>query len=164
MQSRPVNLWLDSLEYSVCKKSDGEVYIDSVAFYQPKMALVVYSDSNTCSSCAMKGMFRWFEVLDTLRARYNSDIVTYFIFSPKTRQLEEFRQTSRNALFEHPIFIDTCGVFLRQNPHIPADNRMHTFLLDSKRDILLVGSPLGNHTIRSMFYKIVDDSLNMHGK
>lgn len=161
LQSKPIDLCLDSMQYYVYRTKPTS-YSDSATFYTGKMALVVYSDSNVCSPCLVKSMHLWLEILDTVKDRYGDELRTYFIFTPRREQLNELKHEIRTSLFEHPVFIDTTNVFYRHNQHIPKDERLHTFLLDKKRNVLLAGSPLMSEPLRKMFYEVVDKEITTY--
>ena len=55
--------------------------------------------------------------------------------------------------------MDTLGVFIDDNKHIPHHPDMHTFLLDEDNNVLLVGNPLENEKIEEMFWQIVEEKL-----
>lgn len=58
-----------------------------------------------------------------------------------------------------PIYVDTLGVFNRNNRHIPSNPELHTFLLDSNGYVLLVGNPLENEKIEKLFWQILEEKL-----
>ena len=54
--------------------------------------------------------------------------------------------------FNHPIYIDSLGVFEKDNPHIPADDLYHIIMLNKNNDVILVGYPLFNPKIEKCFF------------
>lgn len=159
LQSKKIDLCIDSMQYYVSKPKCGEE-IDSSLLYTSNMALVIYSDTSVCSSCTVKGMYRWFEILDNIKEEYGNFVKVYFIFSPLKKDINELKISLKTSLFEYPVFIDTANVFSRHNKHLPNDKRMHSFLLDKERNVVLVGSPLNNISIRELFYQIVSNYYN----
>ena len=59
----------------------------------------------------------------------------------------------------HPMYIDSTNVFINTNPHIPAEEMFHVFLLNEKDSIVLVGNPLFNPQIEDLLIKQVDDRM-----
>ena len=83
----------------------------------------------------------------------------YFIFSPSTEELANIRLSLSASRFYHPIYVDTSGIFIRENPHLPHNPLFHTFLLDEDNRVVLVGNPLENEKIEELFWKIVKERL-----
>lgn len=162
MQSAPIDLCTDSLLYYTYNLDNNSLILTSCSYSNDNISLVVYSDSNTCSSCAVKSMYRWFELLDTIDSKYGDELKVYFVFAPQKGEMHTLCQSIEASLFDYPIFIDTTNVFKRRNKHLPENPRMHTFMLDRKRNVILVGSPLDNESIRKLFFKIANDSI-LHG-
>lgn len=157
MQSVPFELCLDSMLYYSINTNNSD--IDSISFYDKNIALIVYLDSKSCSPCAIKGMYRWFELLDTIKLKYENELKVYFMFAFPKDDLHNLYRSIETSSFDYPIFIDTTNVFKRRNKHLPENPRMHTFMLDRKRNVILVGSPLDNESIRKLFFKIANDSI-----
>jgi hypothetical protein len=114
------------------------------------MRMIVWFDSLGCSSCQINRMHEW------------SDIVLYansigkvfdpvFIFSPKAADLHTVRIALRTAFFEYPVYIDESHLFPKNNPQIPADNRMHTFLINADNQVVLAGNPLNNEPLWELY-------------
>lgn len=57
------------------------------------------------------------------------------------------------------VYVDTLGLFAKQNPYLSSNTIMHTFLLDEDNNVLLVGNPLENEKIEEMFWQIVEEKL-----
>jgi len=51
----------------------------------------------------------------------------------------------------YPLLIDTLNQFVIDNNLPPFDNRFHTFLLDTKNKIILIGSPLSNNQLKNLY-------------
>lgn len=156
MQSTPIDLCLDSLQYYI-PESDNQADIDSVSFYQRKTSLVVYTDSSACSSCTLKSMYHWLGFLDEIRKRYGEGMAVYFIFSPKKTQMYDFNNALQTLYLEYPVFIDTANVFLRHNAHIPSNKSCHIFLIDQDGWVKLVGSPQHNLKMKELLFEISDE-------
>lgn len=160
IQSKPIDLCIDSL-YRYCTNesanSEHGLVVDSVNV--DRLSLVIYSDETVCSSCAVKGMYVWNEVIDSTKNRYGDSLPFYFIFTPEKEQLVDLKIALSRSGFDYPVYIDTLGVFKQRNRHIPENRLLHTFLLDDDKNVVLVGSPLNNNIIMQMFYQIADSCL-----
>ena len=150
MQNRHVILSLDSMDYRNIEKKIMEK--------QPVLKLVVYSDTLICSSCRLREMQKWNPFLKRMK-HYKEDINAYFIFRPLAKDMDVFNFTMKALPPLCPIYVDTANVFLRNNPQIPNDPIMHTFLLDEDNNVLLVGNPLENEKIEELFWQIVEEKL-----
>lgn len=115
---------------------------------------MVYTDSLECASCAMNRMYEW-EDITKLDSVYSGRIKFYFIFTPKQENMAQILRTLRAGALPYPSFIDKTGEFLKRNPHIPSDRRLHTFLLDKDNHVILVGNPLSSENTRKLFYQEV---------
>lgn len=122
----------------------------TVDYGDKKALLVVYVDSVECASCRIKGMFRYGNIIDFATDSI-SGFAPMFIFSPRKQQLKDVRQTLEYSGLDYPALLDENGSFPRENPHIPADNRFHTFLLDNDRKVVLVGDPSANPTLWELY-------------
>jgi hypothetical protein len=74
-----------------------------------------------------------------------------FIFSPPMAKIDEVFQALRHSVLDFPVFIDEKQAFLKANPHIPADNRFHTFLIDKNGKVVLVGDPVNNPQLWELY-------------
>ena len=148
MQNRRVILPLDSMDCrNVMRKATEK---------QPILNWVVYFDTLTCSSCRLYEMQKWNSFLK--RTEYcEAGINAYFIFRPLAKDMDTFNFTMKTLQLSCPIYIDTTNVFLRNNPQIPNNPIMHTFLLDKDNNVLLVGNPLENERIADLFWQIVEE-------
>lgn len=91
-----------------------------------------------------------------LSSENRGKIRTIFIFSPSKERMEEFDLTMRTSSPSLPVYIDTAGVFLKDNPHISEVVALHTFLLDKDNKVLMVGNPLVNPEIEKLFWTILN--------
>ena len=78
---------------------------------------------------------------------------------PLEKDLEEFYFTMRTMAPLLPVHVDTAGIFIRENPHIPREAVYHTFLLDKDNRVVLVGNPSRSEKIKEMFWQIVEEKL-----
>lgn len=150
IQSMPIDLCISDM---MCIDKNG-----STLLYEENMEIpyrmVVFSDSNECSTCALNNLSEWNVLLD-LEKEKKAQLV--FIFSPKKDKLDAVIKTYLSSDLEHSILIDTCGIFSEKNPHIPKESIFHTLMLDSKGNVILVGNPLKNPQIQELFEKILKD-------
>lgn len=151
-QSRPVSLCVDKM--LVLK--DGRDTV--VSRRDGVMRMVVYTDSTICSSCRLQNIHLWDDLLEEA-SYYEESLDFYFIFSPTRKDMDSFRLTMRTYAPDNIVYVDTLGLFAKQNPYLSSNPVMHTFLLDENNNVLLVGNPLENKKIKEMFWQIVEEKL-----
>lgn len=103
-------------------------------------------------------MYLWDGLIHDLES-YGKSVSLCFIFMPLQKDLEEFYFTMRTMAPLLPVHVDTAGVFIRENPHIPREAVYHTFLLDKDNRVVLVGNPSRSEKIKEMFWQIVEEKL-----
>lgn len=82
-----------------------------------------------------------------------------FLLNPSKEGMGNLELALRTSNLKHPVFIDTTGVFMRKNSHIPKEQMLHTFLLDENNKVILVGDPVRNKRIYELFRKKVVEKL-----
>ena len=152
LQSQPIVLPTDEMKIVNTRDS---VFRD---FSHAELKLVVYTDSLECTSCAMNRMYEWEDIV-ALDTTYSNRIKFYFIFSPKHKNLKFTTRKLKAGILSYPSFLDKSVKFLKDNPSIPNDRRLHSFLLDEKNNIILVGNPNENERIKKTFIKEVKKRL-----
>lgn len=132
-------------------------YIDSIE--KAKLKVVVYADTSNCSSCYLSKMKLWNDFLK-LENDYNGKIRFVFIIESRKNESKALYDQLELTGLEHPIFIDDKGVFMKSNPHIPLETLYHTFVLDDKNNIVLVGNPLISEEIEKILYELIDSKFS----
>ena len=158
LQSQPVKMRLDRME---CRMYDRDtVYRESV---KPELKLVVYVDSSACSPCTLDHIYVWNDLLDEAQ-KYKGKLKYIFIFAPKPGkyQLEDVHLSIASCGLKCPVYVDTAYTFMHDNPHLPADRRFHTMLLNRKDSVLMVGSPLDDSRIENLFKRIIKSVIINH--
>ncbi len=152
LKSSPIALCLDSMVY--CVDNDiKDLESDSLSYYTDSvLGLVIFTDSTLCSPCAVKDMYKWYEIMDSTKNICAGQCKMFFIFSSPTSSVENIKYGLHEISFDSPIFIDTCGVFLRNNPHIPSNPLLHIFMIDKKHNVVMAGSPLRNKERRNAYF------------
>ncbi len=125
-------------------------------YFKSKYKMVIYTDSTSCSSCALNKLYLWEDLIEW-SDKSGDSVKYYFVFNPPMS--DNIRLSLRNSLLEYPMLLDSLGEFERLNPHLPKNKTMHTFLLDENNNVVLVGNPLHNPKIEKMFKEIVEEKL-----
>ncbi len=148
MQLQETHLHLSEMDLYTMEDNEKEVLY---FFERCPMKLVVYVDSTSCSSCLIKNMYHWYDIIDEIKRRYHEKLKIVFIFNPIKKQLRMFVYAYRNSAFGYPIFVDTTNVFRKMNTHIPNNKEYHIFLLNEKNRVVLVGCPLTNPELKEIY-------------
>lgn len=150
MRSHPINLCLEEMQ---CRNKYGDtIVVDSV---KPSYRMVVYVDSSVCSPCTLDKMYVWNESIK--KAHKQGNRLRYvFIVAPKAEQLEDAYLSIESNGLENPVYVDTAYAFRKANPHLPEERMYHSFLLDTKDSVLIVGNPMENPKVDSLINKIVN--------
>ena len=140
-------------------KGRDSVVIDHTA---ADARLIVWIDSLVCSSCRLDRMFEYDYMID-YRDETGDGFTPVFIFSPSAGMLGDVMQTVKYSQHDYPVFIDENGAFPAANPHIPADNRLHTFLLDRNGKVVLVGTPANNPQLWELYKTTIKELIKKGG-
>jgi len=157
---------LEEFQFSTIAIPEGIKQIgvcDSLAGANEGLArLVVYVDSLSCSPCAVTQMYKYNEVID-LYEKTKGAFYPLFIFSPSHDGLQETETSLQLYRLNYPILLDDEGMFSAANPHIPADSRFHTFLLDKKGEVILVGDPVKNPDLWELYKTAIAELIENGG-
>jgi hypothetical protein len=151
-----------NLQSELKKLTDRQVVLpDSTTVFNAQNKLVIWFDSTECGSCRMSRMFEWnddpaVQYAQGLKGKF--DVV--FIFSPKQEDVHSLTLNLKNYDVSFSVIIDEAGDFPRLNPHIPADKRLHAFLLDKDNRVILVGNPLGNEKLWELYKEQIRTLIN----
>ena len=132
-------------------KADSVSYFNDIGY----LKFIIYADSMSCTSCTLKEMYQWNSILEKAQS-FSTPLKTYFIFAPKKENIRNLYITMKNIMPSIPIFIDTAGIFSQQNPHIPANPMLHTFLLDKQNKVIFIGDPSKDKNLEDIFWKSIE--------
>ena len=122
---------------------------------------VSYVDSAECTPCHMSSVGLWTMVKDIFTER-ESPVSVILIYSPKKHIVDDVRRNYRLSNCPLEVYLDTTAVFLKRNPQIPSDRNMHTMLLNSSRQVVLVGDPTQNSKVEELLCAYLDSVLVKH--
>lgn len=139
---------LNSMELLCCQ---SEIETDSVA--KSLYRFVVYVDSNHCTSCELAHIGRWNRFVNHCDGHI-ADFM--FIFHPATDQIAELRRHAHSFSGRYNVFLDSLGVFERDNELLVQKRKVHTFLLDANNRIVFVGDPTKDLDTQEAYLRVVD--------
>ena len=129
---------------------NGEVLTmsDSV---RDKPKLIVYIDSTECTTCRISNFWEYQPVFDLSVQTGMFEVVLLMCNTEfNTIPLVEYLSNQNNRM---PIYVDEMRSFLLDNPCIPQDRRMHSFLVDAFGHPVFVGDPSVSGKMMSAFKK-----------
>lgn len=110
--------------------------------------LVIFVDSLSCAACSLNNLIRYYVINDTLRQRDGHIVIV--LHSQKSR-VNDIRKKIKVEKFPFWCIIDKKGEFIQNNPFIPNNIVLHSFMLDIYNRITLVGDPSLNPKIKELF-------------
>ena len=113
---------------------------------------ILYYDSTDCSSCAIKELWRWDDIVEEFK-QYNVDF--YAILSASSTSKTDLKYLAKATRTKLKVIIDSCNVFANNNPHLSDDRILHCFLLNKSDSIILFGNPLSNKMVNELLSDIV---------
>lgn len=141
-----IKLMLDSMIYTQQNKM--------VSSIESGYTYIVYVDSVSCSDCALNHFKDWTE----FESLFDREKFSYlFIVNPKQSEMTNvIEKVKSDTLFNDRIYIDTAGVFERNNYLLPQNKLLHTFMINKNNTVVLIGNPINNPKIKKLFYKIIN--------
>jgi hypothetical protein len=73
--------------------------------------------------------------------------------------IETADYTLADMRFHHTVFYDLDGSFERLNPHLPANELFHTFLLNKDNKVVLVGNPIRNEMLWKLYKEQIQNKI-----
>ena len=132
--------------YGACRLNNIEKLLKG------RYRFLVFKDSALCSPCYIKSLGEWESFLSEFK---DGDIDLVFVLQPKKREIISAKSVLSNRKYKFPIYLDTTGIFLRMNKHIPQNEIFHSMLLDKKNKVLVIGNPLKNKEVNKIIIKEV---------
>lgn len=149
--SKKVCIPHDSMIYVSFKDElDKNSYLDNTQACQYRY--IMYISKDRCSTCIIDNLSLWNEMLGLSKQK---KLQLIFIIASANDEIYDIKESFYTSGLEYPIMIDTCDIFMRCNSHIPTNHLYHTFLIDARDSIRLIGDPIHNKEIHSLMNKIV---------
>ena len=142
MQSRPIDL--TTCEGAVCyENGERTTYSSADSAYQ----LIIYVDSTSCSPCFISHMYDYKKTVEYFDS---AGIRTLFVFEPSHDKVEDVMSylEQQNNPFLSIVVRD--GGFASANPHLPQSSMLHSFLLNEKNEVVVVGNPARNNKVKEL--------------
>lgn len=148
MMHKKVQLSLENME--CLHSAEDTLQVNTQKYY--KYTFVHFVDSSQCSPCALDKMYLWNDLI----AEFDkANVRSVFIFEPKKNLLEDILFSVESSGLKKPIYLDSAYLFRQENKFVPQDILYHSFMLDDKGKIVLVGNPLLNKRVEKLFKRII---------
>jgi len=148
IMSTPMILPLDSFECINTNNSNTKT---------SPLKLVIYADSIECTSCRIRQMALWYPQLLKVKAKHRNVLDVLFIFSVNSYQKELIITELEKIQWDFTTYFDNLKLFERSNMHLTKNEKLHTFLVDSSGNVLMVGNPFENKEVNKIFNNILDN-------
>lgn len=119
-----------------------------------KHKILVYVDSAGCTSCRLQ-LHKWKEFISEVDSATHEAVQFLFYLTPKN--LKEARYITRRDDFTHPLCIDLDNEIGGMN-HFPKEDMFHTFLLDADNRVKVIGNPIHNKAVRSLYIDAITEN------
>lgn len=126
--------------------------------------ILFYVDAAGCTSCRLRTTMQWYSQNRQALAEMDSCTVV-IILAPTT--VEQFNAADAMCwMYDRPELLlwDSTQVFKSKNPVIPEVESYHTFLLDRDNRVVLVGSPVGNPRMWTLYTRTIGQLVRNGGK
>ena len=152
MHSKEVDLGIDSM---VCVYNPNDIQYTTKIKHTP-FRMICYIDVPECSSCVlMKRNEAWENLLNYI-GTYQNRLQVCYILHPSNFNLESFRFAVKASAITVPVYVDTANIFARKNPHVVENPMLHTFVINEKDSVVLVGNPTDNNKVRQLLVDILN--------
>lgn len=116
--------------------------------------IIMYIDSTECTPCSVDNIIMWNKSeYEKYMSKYKIDILLVF----GTTQETVVRELMANYSISYPYAIDKRRNLLRANDFL-SDKKFHTFIVDSNRKIIWLGSPIYSEKTWGLFTEMLDSS------
>ena len=133
----------------LAKHYDNQVSPDRSLLDRP-FKMVVYVNQEGCQDCRLHALLPWIYMF-ILENRHFENFGVIMILN--TSDMESTDDTLEELRFRHTVFYDLDGSFEFLNPHLPKNERYHTFLLNEENKVILVGNPIRNEKLKKLYLK-----------
>lgn len=120
-----------------------------------------YIDEKYCSICELKTMYMWDSFIQDHTILNNVEFI-FIVYNSKYNK-NQIEDAINLNYCEQTIYLDTLGVFLKENSHIPLDKKYHSFLLDKNNNVIVVGNPLYNSKIENLLILVLENIIANDG-
>lgn len=157
--SRQLNIFRNStIVFPETMLSIGERSFIPASLHKDRPKMVFYADSSNCLSCVIARVRQYRTLIET--SKKTGAFQTVFVLSPDNIDYHEISELLGERDLRETVFLDTDRTFKELNPSFPENPLFNAFLIDSEGHPILVGNPVVNNKIKSLFCNILNISEN----
>ena len=135
----------------LAKHCDEQMSPDTTLLQRP-LKMVIYVNQEGCQDCRLMALSRTYMFI--LENEYRKNFGVILILN--TPRMEATNHTLTEMRFRRTVFYDLDGSFERLNPHLPANEGFHTFLLNEDNKVILVGNPAHSTKLKQQYLAALD--------
>ncbi len=135
----------------IAKICEGKTPLDTTLLNRSSK-LVVYVGPDGCTDCKLRSLMPLYMFILENRHKENFGVVVII----HSDDIETAEFVLSDLRFRHTVFYDVDGSFVRLNPQLPVDERYHTFLLDKRNRVVLIGNPTHNEKLKDLYLAEID--------
>lgn len=158
LKSEYISLNLDSMQKGLDLISSNREQVT-----QNSYTYIKYISSIQCSSCVIKSLRDWIRLQDIFDICNELSLI--IIIHPKDYQtkriIDEFKT---DTIMLENVYLDTIGVFERVNSFLPKNTYLHSFLVDDKGKVLIVGDPTCDEIVEGELRNFIHNKFNALNK
>jgi len=117
--------------------------------------IVSYTTSFLCTECNLGILEKWKKMIEEIISDFGNKVDFVFIFDQRKKDEAELTKLLKEFYFDHPVYYDLEGYFMKQNVFIPPNPLYHTFLTDTDNKIILVGNPLQGRSVKNLYINTI---------
>lgn len=149
LMSHPIKIPSGKMDKRICSHLRNSTKKNNL------LRVVYYIDSLNCQTCRMMQLAKYEEIKDN---NIEMADVDFIIIINSTAYDKEFLYSRLcNARIRSTIYLDTINAFRQANPHIPDNSALHTFVINEKDSVVLVGNPFQNDRMEALFEKVIEN-------
>lgn len=118
--------------------------------------LVSYMKMEGCSNCKISALCAMDNMSSEKDCTYRLEPIYIIEVSPK--EIDFVYAELCKSRIKSPVYLDTCGFFKQANPELPNNPLFHTFVLNKKDVVVLVGNPYKNKKMTELLDKVLKEN------
>ena len=130
----------------------GEEMLPMPDSLREKAKLIIYIDSLECRSCRFSKIPMYERIIPSAESY---GVAVMIMMANRTYSGITLAQYLSDIDLGVPIYVDEESVFLSMNSAIPADTRLHSFLVNRQGTPVLIGDPVLSPGIAELFERML---------
>lgn len=129
------------------RSSGRDTLTDGGNFWKKDFYVLTFTDTTGCTECNMR-LYDWKLLMDEV-----DSLNVGLIYIVGARNFDEIDAFARKNRFDRILFYDRDSRFFQANKSLPLQPEWSAFLLDRDRNVILVGNPVRNKRLWTLYKK-----------